>query len=92
MIVECRRQFEKMPTFLREPGQRRGLRAEPGQLAQARRGGRRISIRLRQLRRISTAGAQSEMVLPALLAIILPSRLDWCSAYAGVMGLLAAVV
>ncbi|NIP22456.1 MAG: sodium-translocating pyrophosphatase [Phycisphaerae bacterium] len=39
---------------------------------------------------ISTAGAQKEMILPSLLAIIVPVLTGLCLGVAGVMGLLAA--
>ena len=71
MMNECRRQFGMMREAFRKQGMSEDAIADP-RMAQARQcRGRRLP-RLRRLRAISTAGAQREMIIPSLLAIIVP--------------------
>ena len=89
MIVECRRQFEKMRQFLRNEGKDEAFAQNPDNWP------KRATVENHQYPdyancvAISTAGAQREMIFPALLAIIVPVVVGLLFGVPGVMGLLA---
>jgi K(+)-stimulated pyrophosphate-energized sodium pump len=89
MMIECRRQFEKMRQYLRNEGKDEAFVQNPDNWP------KRIEVDGEQIPnyadcvKISTAGAQREMILPALLAIIIPIVVGLVFGVAGVMGLLA---
>jgi len=89
MMRECRRQFGKMREAFRKQGM------TPEQVADPEQWPRRIEHEGVQYPDyatcvvISTAGAQREMVVPALLAIIVPIAVGLLLSVPGVVGLLA---
>jgi len=89
MMLECRRQFEKVRQFLRNEGKDEAFVQDPDNWP------KRIEVDGRKYPdyancvAISTAGAQHEMILPSLLAIIIPVVVGLIFGVAGVMGLLA---
>jgi Na+/H+-translocating membrane pyrophosphatase len=89
MMIECRRQFEKIRQFLRNEGKDEAFVQNPDNWP------KRVTVEGHQYPdyancvKISTAGAQREMIIPALLAIILPILVGLIFGVAGVMGLLA---
>ena len=89
MMNECRRQFGKMREAFRKQGMREEQIADPMQWP------KRVSFEgvnypdYATCVSISTAGAQREMVFPALLAIIAPVLQGLILGVAGVMGMLA---
>ena len=89
MMIECRRQFEKIRIFLRGQGHDEGFVQNPDNWP------KRVEVEGHQYPdyancvAISTAGAQKEMILPSLLAIILPVAVGLLFGVPGVMGLLA---
>ena len=89
MMIECRRQFEKVRQFLRDEGKDEAFVQNPDNWP------KRVTVDNQQYPdyatcvAISTAGAQREMILPALLAITLPIVVGLVLGVAGVMGMLA---
>ncbi|RME68620.1 MAG: hypothetical protein D6781_10460, partial [Verrucomicrobia bacterium] len=89
MMNECRRQFAKM----REAFRRQGL--SEADIADPQKWPKRVNFEgvdypdFATCVSISTAGAQREMVLPAILAIVSPVLLGLVLGVAGVMGMLA---
>jgi K(+)-stimulated pyrophosphate-energized sodium pump len=89
MMIECRRQFEKIRQSLRNEGKDEQFVQDPDNWP------KRVEVEGHRYPdyancvAISTAGAQREMILPALLAIIIPVVVGLIFGVAGVMGLLA---
>ena len=89
MMIECRRQFEKVRQSLRNEGKDEQFVQNPDNWP------KRITVDGQQYPdyatcvAISTKGAQKEMILPAMLAIILPVAVGLLFGVPGVMGLLA---
>ncbi len=89
MMLECRRQFEKIRDYLREQGKDEAFVQNPDNWPA------RVTVADRQYPdyatcvAISTAGAQREMIVPSLMAIILPIAVGLVFGVPGVMGLLA---
>ena len=89
MMLECRRQFAKM----REAFHKQGMSAED--IADPMKWPKQVDYEgvhypdYARCVSISTAGAQKEMVLPALLAITVPILVGLVFSVPGVMGLLA---
>jgi len=89
MMIECRRQFEKVRQFLRDEGKDEAFVQNPDNWP------KRVTVDNHQYPdyancvAISTAGAQKEMIMPALLAIIVPVVVGLLFGVPGVMGLLA---
>ncbi len=90
MIDECRRQFGKIREALRKDGMSEEDVMDPDNWP---RGGVELDGHhypdYANCVAISTAGAQKEMVIPALLAIIIPIVVGMTLSVPGVMGLLA---
>lgn len=89
MMIECRRQFEKIRQSLRNEGKDEAFVQNPDNWP------KRVEVEGHRYPdyancvAISTAGAQREMILPSLLAIIVPVVVGLIFGVAGVMGLLA---
>jgi Na+/H+-translocating membrane pyrophosphatase len=89
MMIECRRQFEKIRQSLRAQGKDEAFVQNPDNWP------KRVTVDnhaypdYANCVAISTAGAQREMILPSLLAISLPVAVGLLLGVAGVMGLLA---
>ena len=89
MMIECRRQFEKMRQFLRAQGKDEAFVQNPDNWP------KRVVVDDQKYPdyatcvAISTAGAQREMIFPSLLAIAVPVVVGLVLGVAGVMGLLA---
>ncbi len=89
MMIECRRQFEKIRQSLRNQGKDEDFVQNPDNWP------KRVTVDNHQYPdyancvAISTAGAQKEMILPALMAIIVPVLVGLIFGVPGVMGLLA---
>ena len=89
MMIECRRQFEKVRQFLRDEGKDEAFVQNPDNWPM------RVTVDNHEYPdyancvAISTAGAQREMIFPALLAITVPVVVGLIFGVAGVMGLLA---
>jgi Na+/H+-translocating membrane pyrophosphatase len=89
MMIECRRQFEKIRQFLRSEGKDEAFIQNPNNWPT------RVTIENHRYPdyancvAISTAGAQKEMIFPSLLAIIVPVLVGLLFGVPGVMGLLA---
>ncbi len=89
MMLECRRQFEKIRDYLRGQGKDEAFVHNPDNWPA------RVTLGNEQYPdyatcvAISTAGAQREMIVPSLLAIILPIVVGLVFGVPGVMGLLA---
>jgi Na+/H+-translocating membrane pyrophosphatase len=89
MMIECRRQFEKIRQSLRNTGKDEAFVQNPDNWPK--------SVELDGQRypayadcvAISTAGAQREMIFPSLLAITVPVLVGLLFGVPGVMGLLA---
>ena len=90
MMLECRIQFERMRAYLRDLGKDEAFIANPDNWPS-----RPVDYRGGQIPdyakavAISTAGAQREMVIPSLLAIVVPVVVGLIFDVPGVMGLLA---
>ncbi len=89
MMNECRRQFGIMRDAFRKNGMSEADLADPRAWPKAGRREREELPRLRQLRCDPTAGAQKEMVVPAIPAIVVPILVGLVLSVPGVMGLLA---
>ncbi len=89
MMIECRRQFEKVRQSLRGQGKDEAFVQNPDNWP------KKVIVDNHQYPdyancvAISTAGAQREMVIPSLLAISIPVVVGLIFGVAGVMGLLA---
>ncbi len=89
MMIECRRQFEKIRQSLRAQGKDEAFVQDPDNWP------KRVTVEGQQYPdyatcvAISTAGAQREMILPSLLAIAVPVVTGLVLGVPGVMGLLA---
>ncbi|GMV96883.1 MAG: hypothetical protein AMXMBFR83_12430 [Phycisphaerae bacterium] len=89
MMLECRRQFEKIRQFLRNQGKDESFVQNPDNWP------KRVTVEGHQYPdyatcvAISTAGAQREMILPSMLAIVIPVVVGLVLGVPGVMGLLA---
>ena len=89
MMIECRRQFEKIRQFLRNQGKDEAFVQDPDNWPM------RVTVDNHQYPdyancvAISTAGAQKEMIFPSLLAITMPVAVGLVFGVPGVMGLLA---
>jgi inorganic pyrophosphatase/K(+)-stimulated pyrophosphate-energized sodium pump len=89
MMIECRRQFEKIRQSLRNQGKDEAYVQNPDNWP------KRVEVDGQQYPdyancvKISTAGAQREMIFPSLLAIIVPVTVGLLFGVPGVMGLLA---
>ena len=89
MMIECRRQFEKMRQALRNEGKDEAYVQNPDNWP------RRVTVDNHQYPdyatcvHISTVGAQREMIFPALMAIAMPVVVGLLFGVPGVMGLLA---
>ncbi len=89
MMLECRRQFEKIRQFLRNQGNDEGFVQNPDNWP------KRVELDNHRYPdyancvAISTAGAQREMIVPSLMAIIIPVLVGLVLGVPGVMGLLA---
>ncbi|MGB0715926.1 MAG: sodium-translocating pyrophosphatase [Phycisphaerae bacterium] len=91
MMLECRDQFDQMKEYLRSAkGMSEQEAADPENWPreQIEHNGKPIPDYARCVR-ISTAGAQGEMIFPSLLAIAVPILVGLLFGVAGVMGLLA---
>ena len=89
MMIECRRQFEKIRQALRNDGKDEAFVQNPDNWPN------RVTLDNHQYPdyancvAISTAGAQKEMIVPSLLAIVVPVVVGLLFGVPGVMGLLA---
>ncbi|MCP4593047.1 MAG: sodium/proton-translocating pyrophosphatase [bacterium] len=89
MMIECRRQFEKIRQFLRNEGKDEAFVQNPDNWP------KRVTLDNHKYPdyancvAISTAGAQREMIFPSLLAISVPVIVGLLFGVPGVMGLLA---
>ncbi len=89
MMIECRRQFEKIRQFLRNEGKDEAFVQDPDNWP------KRVDFEGERFPNyadcvhISTAGAQKEMIVPAMLAIVIPIGVGLIFGVPGVMGLLA---
>lgn len=90
MMLECREQFEKMRSYLRDQGKSEDQVMDPENWPR-----KQVDFRGEKLPdyakavAISTRGAQREMVVPSLMAIIVPVLVGLIFDVPGVMGLLA---
>ncbi|MBK9118412.1 MAG: sodium-translocating pyrophosphatase [Phycisphaerales bacterium] len=88
MMIECRRQFEKIRQYLRNSGKDEAFVQNPDNWP------RRVDVDGQRYPNyadcvaISTAGAQREMIVPSLLAIAVPVAVGLVLGVPGVMGLL----
>ncbi|UCD29133.1 MAG: sodium/proton-translocating pyrophosphatase, partial [Planctomycetota bacterium] len=89
MIVECRRQFEKIRQFLRNQGKDEEFVQNPENWPKSATVDDHKYPDYADCVAIATAGAQKEMIFPALLAIIVPVVVGLLFGVPGVMGLLA---
>ena len=89
MMKECRRQFEKVRQALRNDGKDEAFVQNPDNWP------KRVEVEGHKYPdyatcvAISTAGAQREMIVPSLLAIVVPVAVGLLFGVSGVMGLLA---
>ncbi len=90
MMLECRIQFEKMRAYLRAQGHDETYVTNPDHWPRTpvEHGGERVPDYARAVA-ISTRGAQREMIIPSLMAIIVPVVVGLIFDVPGVMGLLA---
>jgi Na+/H+-translocating membrane pyrophosphatase len=90
MMLECRNQFEQMRAYLRGQGKDEAFanNSDNWPRQQVEWQGRKIPDYANCVA-ISTAGAQREMVIPSLMAIIVPVLVGLLFDVPGVMGLLA---
>jgi K(+)-stimulated pyrophosphate-energized sodium pump len=89
MMAECRRQFAKMREAFRQQGMSEAQIADPEQWP------KRVTFEgveypdYATCVSISTAGAQREMIMPSMLAVIVPLAVGLILNVPGVMGMLA---
>jgi K(+)-stimulated pyrophosphate-energized sodium pump len=90
MMLECRNQFDKVRAYLRDQGHDEAYANEPDNWPrqQIEHKGDKIPDYAAAVH-ISTQGAQREMIIPSLLAIIVPVLVGVLFSVPGVMGLLA---
>jgi len=90
MMLECRKQFEKMRAYLKAQGKDDAFIKDPDNWPrkQIEYQGQKIPD-YAECVAISTAGAQREMIIPSLLAIVTPVIVGLIFDVPGVMGLLA---
>ena len=90
MMLECRNQFDKVRAYLRDQGHDEAYANEPDNWPrqQIEHKGEKIPDYTKAVQ-ISTQGAQREMIIPSLLAIIVPVLVGVLFSVPGVMGLLA---
>jgi len=90
MMLECRNQFEKMRAYLRAQGKDEAFANDPENWPrkQIEHQGDLIPDYAKAVA-ISTKGAQREMIVPSLMAIIVPVLVGLLFDVPGVMGLLA---
>ncbi len=90
MMLECRQQFEKMRNYLRAQGKSETQVMDPDNWPR-----KQVDFKGEKLPdyakavAISTRGAQREMIVPSLMAIIVPVLVGLVFDVPGVMGLLA---
>jgi len=89
MMLECRRQFGKMREYLRGQGMEEEKVNDPDNWPMRVEVGGESYPQYGHCVGIATAGAQREMILPSLLALIVPITVGLVFDVAGVMGLLA---
>jgi len=89
MIVECRRQFEKIRQSLRNEGKDEAFAQNPDNWPKSVTVDGHKYPDYANCVAISTAGAQKEMIFPALMAISVPVVVGLLFGVPGVMGLLA---
>jgi H(+)-translocating pyrophosphatase len=89
MMNECRRQFGVMRDAFRAGGMSEAEIADPSRWPTRVEAGDRHYPDYAECVKISTAGAQREMIVPALMAIVVPVVTGLILGVAGVMGLLA---
>ena len=90
MMFECRNQFDRMKAYLRDQGKDEAYAndSENWPRTQVEYQGQKLPDYANCVA-ISTAGAQREMIVPSLLAIIMPIVVGLIFDVPGVMGLLA---
>ncbi len=88
MMNEARRQFGVMRALFKEQGMSDADLADPTKWPTSVDGGGRRYPDYAECVKISTAGAQREMIVPALMAIIVPVAAGLVLGVGGVMGLL----
>jgi H(+)-translocating pyrophosphatase len=88
MMNECRRQFGIMRDAFRAAGLAEADIADPGRWPRRVESGGRQYPDYAECVAISTAGAQREMIVPSLLAIVVPVVVGLLLGVGGVMGLL----
>jgi Na+/H+-translocating membrane pyrophosphatase len=90
MMLECRNQFEKMKAYLRDQGKDEEFVSDSDNWprTQIEHRGEKIPDYANCVA-ISTRGAQREMIIPSLLAILVPIIVGLLFDVPGVMGLLA---
>jgi len=90
MMLECRRQFEQLRAYLRAQGHDEAYAGNPDNWPrqQIKHEGQLVPDYARAVA-ISTRGAQREMVIPSLMAIVVPVVVGLVFDVPGVMGLLA---
>jgi len=89
MMLECRRQFAKMREFLRGEGMDEAKISDPENWPMRCEVGGESYPQYGHCVAIATSGAQREMVIPSLLALVVPITVGLVFDVAGVMGLLA---
>ena len=88
MMNEVRRQFGEMRALFKEQGMSETDLADPTKWPTSVQGGGRRYPDYAECVKISTAGAQREMIVPSLMAIIVPVVVGLVLGVGGVMGLL----
>ena len=90
MMLECRKQFEQIRAFLRAQGHDEAYVTNPDNWPRSpiEHAGERVPNYARAVA-ISTRGAQREMIIPSLMAIVVPVAVGLVFGVPGVMGLLA---
>ena len=90
MMLECRDQFDKVKAYLRDQGHDEAYanNSDNWPRQQIEHKGEKIPDYAKAVH-ISTQGAQKEMIIPSLLAIIMPVAVGLVFDVPGVMGLLA---
>ncbi len=89
MMLECRRQFAQIREYLRSEGMEEAKVNDPDNWPMRVEYQGHVYPEYRDCVRISTAGAQREMVIPSLLALVVPITVGLVFDVPGVMGLLA---
>jgi H(+)-translocating pyrophosphatase len=89
MMQECRRQFGEMRTLFRAQGMSEADIANPQSWPNQVTGGNETYPNYAKCVTIATNGALKEMVLPSVLAVVVPVATGMILGVSGVMGLLA---